>query len=64
MNPFKSPILYALLGAFLTIMGFVFSDKIVYPVWSKFSGAMIVVGVLLFGLSVPTKWNPIAKISA
>lgn len=64
MGFFKSPWLWGLIGLFLTILGFIFSNKIAYPVWSKFSGIMIVVGLLLVGLSVPKQYNPIARMAA
>lgn len=53
-------IIFALTGGFITFLGFLFSDEIKYPVAVKFSGPMIVIGVLIVGLSVPIKWNPIS----
>lgn len=53
-------IISALIGGFLTFLGFLFSDEVKYPVAVKFSGPMIVIGTLLIGLSIPIKWNPIS----
>jgi hypothetical protein len=63
MNFFRSPWLWGLTGLFLAILGFIFSNKTVYPVWSKFSGVMIVAGMLLVGLSIPVKYNPVARMA-
>lgn len=53
-------IIFAIVGGFVTFVGFLFSDEIKYPVAAKFSGPMIIVGLILVGLSVPIKWNPIS----
>lgn len=54
------PIIVGIIGLALTIFGFMTSDATKYPVASKFSGVMIVVGVFALGLAVATKWNPLA----
>lgn len=64
MKFFRSPVLYGVIGLFLTIIGFMFTDKIAYPVMSKFSGIFIVVGLLMVGLSIPSKYNPIQGVAA
>lgn len=51
--------IFGVIGIALTVFGFIVSDETTYPVWSKFSGVLIVAGVALTSLSVATKFNPI-----
>lgn len=56
----QKSIIWAVIGAAVAFVGFLFSDEEQYPVAAKFSGVMIIAGVALLTLAVAPKWNPIA----
>lgn len=65
MNIFKSPILWGIVGLAITILGYTYSDKDKYPVFSKFSGIMQVAGLLTVGFVTASiiRWNPLTKLN-
>lgn len=58
----QKSIIWLIAGAALAFIGFLFSDEEKYPVASKFSAFMIVIGVAVAAFSIAPKWNPISLI--
>lgn len=66
MKPFfKSPILYAILGVVLIIIGNIYNNKDKYPYMTFWSRLMIVAGAAAVGFSAANilRWNPLTRIN-
>lgn len=64
MKFLKSPILWAVVGIAFTVIGFMISDKQQYPVASKFSGTLIILGVALASIAGVAQFgNPLKAIT-
>ena len=59
----KTQIIVLLAGAFVTVLGFIWSDEQAYPTMSKTSIPMIVVGLIAVGFALAPSWNPIKGIA-
>lgn len=66
MKFIKSPILWAVIGIALIVIGNIYSDKEKYPSMPIISRIMIIGGAIIVGFSGASMipWAPLAKINA
>jgi len=55
--------IFLAVGIALAIIGFMLSDKEKYPIGAKFSGVIIILGIMSVTFALATEWNPINKIT-